>query len=579
MMKRGAILAIILLMSIFYNLDIISALNNTITGKIITGDATAGISVTVTVLDKPSIRIEKPLNKSYTSNMSLKLDIDSNSNDLWYNIDNGANITMNGDYAYFNTSIGAHKIYAFANNSVGVNGTNINFSVISDGTNINVFAIDYWSFSGENSGNSTNFNEYSNDYFQNATRIIFEHIQAGKIEFSEGIINLTNTLYFHNNITNFSRDINISRSRIEFNASALPNFNINATLLLYNLGFSNPRILKDNIPCSSSICKQNYYTNGNLSFNVTGFSIYSAEETPSDSNPGGSSGSSSGGGSSITLDLTKGFKIFQDFLRVSLKQGEAKKVQFNIENENDERIDFNINSTLGEFIVIRENKFSLGAREKKTITLEFLSFTNTKPDLYLGKIFVSAGKIKKEILVSIEIESVKALFDVKVEIPDRFSSLVAGEKILAQIEIFNVVRSGLTDVMVYYEIKDVSGNTIAFEQETIAVETQTEYIKEFLLPKEIKNGDYIFYIKTTAEGESASGIARFSVVDKKGPINIPLVYLALIGITFVLLLYIIYILRAVHGIKRLKIKQRISEKDLMKYKLIKRREEKNSQKS
>src|SRR3989344_4008098 len=84
--------------------------------------------------------------------------------------------------------------------------------------------------------------------------------------------------------------------------------NKNATLTLYDVTFSNPRILKDNVVITIPFI----FENGTLSFNVSSFSEYRIEETPttppsSGSSGGGGGGSSggSGGGSSSNKKINQ----------------------------------------------------------------------------------------------------------------------------------------------------------------------------------------------------------------------------------------------------------------------------------
>jgi len=89
--------------------------------------------------------------------------------------------------------------------------------------------------------------------------------------------------------------VDISDNLIEINSTILSALNKPAVLTLYNLQFTNPRILRNGILCPESICVKLNYNGGNLIFNVTGFTYYSAEETPG-GETGGGGGSSSGGG-------------------------------------------------------------------------------------------------------------------------------------------------------------------------------------------------------------------------------------------------------------------------------------------
>ncbi|MBW2990010.1 hypothetical protein KY358_06875, partial [Candidatus Woesearchaeota archaeon] len=126
----------------------------------------------------------------------------------------------------------------------------------------------------------------------NITRLIIDQPTYGKINFSQSI-DLRGG-------GNLDEHVNISFNRIEINSTALPALNKSAVLYLYNLTFINPRILRDNIPCPSSICTKINYSGGNLKFNVTRFTSYSAEETPTAiagrSERGGGGGASAGTG-------------------------------------------------------------------------------------------------------------------------------------------------------------------------------------------------------------------------------------------------------------------------------------------
>ncbi|MBI1972983.1 PKD domain-containing protein [Candidatus Woesearchaeota archaeon] len=78
-----------------------------------------------------------------------------------------------------------------------------------------------------------------------------------------------------------------------------------ATITLFQLSFTLPRILRDGASCDA--CQILSYTNGDLTFTVPGFSTYTTEETPSSgggsSSSGGGGGGGGGGASRIAVDL------------------------------------------------------------------------------------------------------------------------------------------------------------------------------------------------------------------------------------------------------------------------------------
>jgi len=217
----------------------------------------------------PILTIHKPKNETYLANTSLLLNYSASYEDeVWYNINLEENTTINSS-TYFNTSEGQRTLYLYANNSVGTTTKNVTFTV-----NLTKFNITHNNWKGANKGNSTNFNEYSYTEIQNLSNIILEHTSYGKIRFNQ-TINITN-----NTEADLDTNINISENKIELNSTSLPNFNKSATLWFYNLIFSNPRALRDEIVCPSTICTSPVYSSGAWMFNVTGFTVYSLEETP-----------------------------------------------------------------------------------------------------------------------------------------------------------------------------------------------------------------------------------------------------------------------------------------------------------
>ncbi|MEK7184729.1 MAG: hypothetical protein AAB683_01160, partial [Patescibacteria group bacterium] len=243
-------------------------------------------------LARPSLAILRPENETYFSNISLHLNFSVSLQDyIMYNLDNTANTTISGNTT-FNTTTGSHTLYLFANNSVGTTAKNVTFTI-----NISRFKVIYSNYKGN--GSSTDFNVSSYEDIQNLSEIILERTSYGKIRFNEAI-NLTNDSNQGDNVLDLDSYTNISQNHIEINTTAVPNLNKSATLSLYGLTLSNPRVLRDSSVCPSTICTEVSYAGGTFVFNVTQFTAYSAGETPvsTETTPpsGGEAGESSVGG-------------------------------------------------------------------------------------------------------------------------------------------------------------------------------------------------------------------------------------------------------------------------------------------
>ena len=537
-MKRGYwliffVLIIFLSVIVIFNKDAILK----ITGLVPSQE----FNVSIEVLASPAtLTLINPVNGTYSYNWILLNFSVSNQQAVWFNTDGGTNKTITG-FTYFNVSLGSHVLYIFANNSEG--------SVVKDSKTFyhspGFFNVTYNEYQGPYSGNSFNFSHYSYEEMQNLSNVILEHTQFGKLFFTQ-LINLTDDSNPGDGHIDLASYTNISSNRIEINTSALPNLNKSAILTLTGLTFTSPRILFDGSVCPSAICTQNSYSGGNLSFNVTHFTVYSTEETPAGSS-GGTSGGGGGGGGSSKATVKEDFSLNKEKITVSLKQGETKREELIITNNVNKKLEIELDiSKIEDFIKLSEESFYLNAGESKKIDIDFIAREDAVPDLYVGKIIIKGDNTEKEVLVVLEIESEGALFDVKIMIPQQFLTVFPGEDIVVNIKLFEVGDIGRrVDVEVGYNIVDSVGNFISIDEETIAVEGQTNYIKVFRIPEEIKEGDYNFYVKTNYEGKSASASRSFIVSRKEAKkIDfiriIPLLYLVIIVVIILIIIYVIF---------------------------------------
>lgn len=535
-----------------------------LTGEAITGKAIAqktNLSIVVDV-DSPSLIIFSPQNITYNIN-SLPInysayDIYSSLSKVWYSLDNSANITLTGNIT-INVLDGSHTITLYANDSFNyLNSSSVAFSIDSSlGWNVSSFKYN---------GTTTNFTDLiykGKTYMNNISNFTLEITKYGKIVFNEPI--------------NISRDIflddysDISVNSICIYPNQIQELNKSATLFLYNLTYTNPRILKDNEVCPSSICTKESYINRTLKFNVTHFSCYSAEETPTEP-PQQPPAEGGGGGGAAAI---KDFSLDKQNIKVKLKQGETKKETMTIKNTGNQKIIISIFvPTLEDFLKISERSFELEAGNTKVITLDFIAREDAKPELYMGKLIVKSDRIEKEVLVAVEVESKKPLFDVKLEIPKNYQTVLPGEEIYVNVKIYNLGKEGRVDIKAEYTIRDESNNIIISDEETLAIETQASFVKMFQLPLDIKYGTYIFYIKTTYNGEVASASAWFTV-GRKLLSNTEKIWLLIAGIIGIILIFIVYELRIMK--KYMKTYMKIDEKVLVKEKLIKLREEEKTE--
>lgn len=542
-MKKGGVIlvvifSLILLISLLLTIESSMKSYNRISGEVTTGP----LNVSITVAGPPNVNILNPVNFTYnnycSSNLELRFSISggipSTIDTRWYSLDNIANVTVSG---FVNISIsgeGNHTLRFYANNTAGaINDTEIVYFTVNNSFRYNISYAKY-------SGSTTNFNSLNKTQFWNISDFTLDRPSFGKIVFQNDI----NFSVCDANLDEFTE---IKLNYIAVNSSFLPVLNKSTNLSLYGLSFSNPRILRSGSVCSSNICQKIIYNNGNLTFNVTQFTWYSAEETPS-GNGGGTGGG--GGGSSFTgaIASAKSIDIFNlgsEIINISLRQNENVKQFIQIQNNKKEEIEVEIDLIdIREFVTFATGEnvltFKLRPDEKKTIQLIFSASTVTEPGLYNKIIKIRSGTTEKLVNVIISVESEKPLFDVLIEIANEDVNVNPGGKLRAQIKILNLFDSNkLVDVDVHYEIRNADGNSILTEHETRAIDREVSYIKIFNIPKNIKSGDYILYVKVTYNGVSGGAFYLFNVEKStEFPSNLNYFY----GILFFMIFVIIFIL-------------------------------------
>ncbi len=514
----------------------------TVTGEAVTGEATRLLNMNITIIAAPTLSIISPKNKTYLINESLLLNYSVSGQDsIWYNLDSIENITITSPL-YFNISEGSHILHLYANNSQGATSTSVTFVV-----NLTRFIIQKEEFNGSTKGSSTDFKMYTYEELQNLSSIIFENTLAGKILFNHAI-NLIDDGNPSDDFLDIDSNINISFKRIDINSTALPNFNKSATLWLHNLTFSNPRILKNGEACPSSICTKESYLNGILKFNVTGFSIYSAEETPATT---GTPSPTSGGGGSALTKITEEFSVDIDELKVRIVLNDVKEREIKIKNTGENNITIKASlegEEMEEIISFENDELSLAVGEEEIIKL---NITAIKLKIYAGKIILSSMAKTKEVLVTINTQSKETLFDISIAIPEDIVN--KDEALKAQVNLIPLGEKGV-DVILKYLIKDFKGKVYHEESKTFYIDEQKSFAKEFKISK-LEYGHYVLGIEMTYAGGFASTSIHFEVKEEEKPstfIKAYYMYFIILIILIIAVLFVIFELRKMQKYKRYK---------------------------
>ena len=396
---------------------------------IITGEATSDTTtVSLTILAAPALNLLSPENKTYLDTEVLLNYTESSSDNLFYNIDDGTNITIT-EATNITVSEGSHTLKLYANNSLGTTIRTTNFT--ANTSKINII---YNEYAGSKKGGSTDFNStITYEALQILEDVVLENTDWGKIEFS-GTINLTDDLISGDGEVDLDSNTNISENSIILNSTALPNLNKSATLYLYNLTYSNPRILIDGAVCSSAICTKISYSGGTLEFNVTQFTTYSAEETPSTATTEDSTSQQSGGSSAYSLEEPN-FYLSKETISAEGKPGMTiiKEIEIFNPRDSDMRITLKESGIEEIFSIIGEKEFNIKPLNSKKVRLQFQIPKDKAPDIYLARLTISSEDFEKKVPISLEIKSEEELFYLDLQILSTSKKVSPGERLNTKI--------------------------------------------------------------------------------------------------------------------------------------------------
>ena len=248
-------------------------------------------------------------------------------------------------------------------------------------------------------------------------------------------------------------------------------------------------------------CSDNSGNIGNSSSRT--FVVSAPTETPvSTSSPSGGGG----GGITKTVTVESNIVISESILGVPIVVNTIKTRSFEITNRGNkkEKIKISISDDLKEIVSIDESSFDLDIGNRKEISIRIIA--PESPGIYTGKIFVNG----QEVLVNINVNTKELLFDVGIVIPQQLKSIRAGDKLESEITLIPMGEKPRLDVTLNYYIKDFNGRTFLTESETLLVEGQKTFKKEFRTQNLI-DGDYILGMELIYPSGVAVSTSHFEI--------------------------------------------------------------------
>jgi len=183
----------------------------------------------------------------------------------------------------------------------------------------------------------------------------------------------------------------------------------------------------------------------------------------------------------------------------------------------------------------RQNSLYLNAKETKTFNVAFIDKNQT--GIFTGKILVG----NKQVLVTLNIKTKLLLFDSNIIVLNKDYKVPQGDKLKTQVTLIPLGDENRLDVTLNYEIKDYEGNIYLTQSETVLVEKQINFKRNFgtgMLPL----GKYIIGLELVYPNGVAPSSAHFDVVEKVPFSFANLVFYLIIAILIIAILLVIVLI-------------------------------------
>ncbi|HLG25145.1 MAG TPA: hypothetical protein VI564_09505 [Candidatus Nanoarchaeia archaeon] len=215
------------------------------------------------------------------------------------------------------------------------------------------------------------------------------------------------------------------------------------------------------------------------------------------------------------------FEADSDSINAVLKPGESTTKRITVSNRADDKITLNLKvDIVSDYINSDSYSLDLEKGHGKIINLNLSSYlpdrnTVLSPGVYVGKLLIESKKSKKEIPIVIEVESDDVLFDVEIA-PVLFDGhATLGSDLKLMVSLFSFEPSAVSEVLLNYEFKDLEGNNVITEGETIVSGSQASFFKNLPIPTDIRPGTYLYSVKARYANSIGTSSTLIDVQDTK----------------------------------------------------------------
>jgi len=228
------------------------------------------------------------------------------------------------------------------------------------------------------------------------------------------------------------------------------------------------------------------------------------------------------------------------FLKVAVVRGGIAVNSIKITGLNDASYTVKMEGLEG-LISVDKSKFALNSGEEAFLKVRF-STGNETLGIYLGFLEISSKRQVQEIPIILEIQTSEVLFDGNMNLFPKGEDYYPGQKITADIKVYDLGSIGQSGVNLTYFFKDFKGNVLESRSENIIVNEEYEFSKTFDL-SDFKLGDYVLGVVIDYQGTIGTVSSYFKVVEKNriaGSNWIMIIGLLILVILVFFILFLLY---------------------------------------
>ena len=257
-----------------------------------------------------------------------------------------------------------------------------------------------------------------------------------------------------------------------------------------------------------------------------------------------SSGGGGGGGGVVAAKPVEGISVDTKRVEMNMVVNSNKSRIITVKNNGKEQQTIQITSVnLNNMVIIPEKSFVLAPGESKDVKITFVAPNQT--GVYTGKIYIAG----QEVLVSLNSRSKELLFDAMIVVPDDKKTIYFGNNLDAQITLIPMGEDSRVDVTIHYIIKDYDGNTYLEESDTVLVDKQKDFSKQFST-KNLPTGNYVVALELIYPNGVATSSSYFEVAKKSALSMKTILRILIAGIAVLAVLVVFFMIRYIKRRKK-----------------------------